>query len=183
MSSLLRSSSEFPYPNLLARIPLNGDNVPHGVFRFEYYHQDPLTGELEAEPYEVFEDENAYTNAGGVALLNLIIGAGGTAFNAANAYIGVGDSTTANAAAQTDLQAATNKVRTGMDATFPSLSGQVMTWQATLGSGVGEWGTGLQEAALFNAAAAGTMLCRSVANRGVKAASSVLKIQYTLTVP
>src|SRR5689334_14648260 len=106
------------------------ESVPHGVFRFEHYRHDPVTGAIDAEPYAVFEDENDYTNAGGVALLNLIIGAGGTVFNAANAYIGVGDSSTVNAVAQTDLQAATNKVRTGMDATFPSLSGQVMTWQA-----------------------------------------------------
>lgn len=159
------------------------DLIRPGVFRFEYYHHDPKTGLILPEPYAVYEDHNAYVNAGGVLWLNLLIGAGGTVFSAANAYIGVGDSTTANDVTQTDLQASTNKVRTGMDATFPSLSGQVMTWQATLGPGVAEWGTGLQEAALFNASSSGTMLCRSVANRGPKASMTTLKVQYRITIP
>ena len=51
----------------------------------------------------------AITDAGRNLLVQAAIGAGPTFFNNANSYIGVGDSTTAFASSQTDLQAATNK--------------------------------------------------------------------------
>ena len=157
--------------------------IAHGRFRFLHFRHDPVTGLILPEPYKVEEGENSYVNAGGVAWLNLIIGAGGTAFNNANAYIGVGDNSAATTATMTDLQAATNKVRAAMDATYPILTSQTMTWQATFGPGVAEWGTGIQEGALFNAAAAGTMAARIVQNQGVKASSTTLKIQYTVHIP
>ncbi len=60
--------------------------MAHGIFRVEKFREG------ESEPFEVLEFVNAYTNAGGAALLDLLIGAGGTAFNNTNAHIGVGDS-------------------------------------------------------------------------------------------
>jgi hypothetical protein len=55
---------------------------------------------------------------------NLVCGLGSpTAFNAANARLGVGDSSTAEAATQTDLQAATNKTYKAMNSTWPKLTG------------------------------------------------------------
>ncbi len=42
-----------------------------------------------------------------------------TYFNNGNAYLGVGDSTTTEAATQTNLQASSNKVRIAMDSTYP----------------------------------------------------------------
>ena len=51
----------------------------------------------------------AITNAGAILAASAIIGDGGiTVLNNANAYLGVGDSTTAFSAAHTDLQAASN---------------------------------------------------------------------------
>lgn len=47
-----------------------------------------------------------------------------------NAYLGVGDSSTAEAATQTELQAATNRFYKVMNATFPSRSGQTVSFQA-----------------------------------------------------
>jgi hypothetical protein len=44
----------------------------------------------------------------------------GTGWNNANAFLGVGDSSTAEAATQTELQAATNRFYKAMNATFPS---------------------------------------------------------------
>jgi hypothetical protein len=87
--------------------------------------------------------------AGITALLNLLIGAGGTAFNNANAYLGIGDSTTAAAIGQTDLQAASNKVRQAMDSTYPQVSGNVVTFRATFGTGAGNFS--IQEQGTFNA--------------------------------
>lgn len=78
-----------------------------------------------------------------------------------------------------------NRMRIGMDATFPSLTGQNMVWQSTLGSGVCEWLTGIQEIALFNGfvAATSTMLARGVQNFGVKAIGTTVSIQYITHVP
>lgn len=58
----------------------------------------------------------ASTDKGVIAAASLFIGDGViAAFNASNARIGVGDSSTAFAASQTDLQAATNKFRKLID--------------------------------------------------------------------
>lgn len=143
-------------------------------YRLAKYHEDvePFRGR-ESEfldrytPYEVIEgDGNILVNTGIALLEDLLIGAGGTVFSNANAYLGVGDSTTAAAASQTDLQAATNKTRKAMDATYPSRSAQTLTFRSTFGSsdanhGWKEWGT-------FNASTAGTMLNRKVTDFGTK---------------
>lgn len=47
-----------------------------------------------------------------------------------NAYLGVGDSSTAEAATQTELQAATNRFYKVMNATYPSRSSQTVSFQA-----------------------------------------------------
>ena len=85
--------------------------------------------------FEVKEIEgNLLLNEGITRLANLLIGGGGTAFNNANAYIGVGDSSTAASASQTGLQAATNKLYKAMEATYPQLASQTITWRAVFGS-------------------------------------------------
>jgi hypothetical protein len=156
------------------------EDMPHGIFRIEKFNVRE-DGSLEEQPFEVIEFVNAYVNAGGAALLDLLIGAGGTAFNNANAYIGVGDSSTATTAGMTDLQAATNKLRVGMDATYPSRSGQTVTWRASFGSAQANfvW----NEIALFNASSAGTMLARTAQALGTKASGTVWTATYTITVP
>lgn len=163
-----------------AQVKSNENLFPHGIFRIEKFHCDDQ-GLPTGEAFEVLEFENAYVNSGGALLLDLLIGAGGNAYNNANANIGVGDSSTAVAAGQTDLQAASNKLRKGMDATFPSRSGQVVTWKATFGSSEANfvWA----EIALFNANAAGTMLSRIVQAMGTKASGTSWVATYTITVP
>lgn len=47
-----------------------------------------------------------------------------------NAYLGVGDSVTAEAATQTELQAATNRFYKVMNATYPLRSSQTVTFQS-----------------------------------------------------
>lgn len=160
----------------------------HVKWRLEKRHEDAGDLGLSLEeflsryaPYEVIEGEgNLLVNAGIQLMLDKLIGAAGTVFDNTNAYIGVGDSTTAAAASQTDLQAATNKVRVGMDATYPSRSGQTMTWRSTFGSGQGNFHW--QEWAIFNAAAAGTMLNRKVEDLGTKASGSwTLAVSVTIS--
>lgn len=102
-----------------------------------------------------------------------------TLYNAANAYIGAGDSSTAFAATQTDLQAATNKLRKGMDATYPTQAGNVLTFRATFGTAEAnyawnEWG-------VFNAASGGTMLNRKAEALGTKTSAQAWQITATVT--
>jgi len=121
------------------------------------------------------------TTTGGQAL---------TFFNNANAAIGVGNSSTAAAATQTDLQGTTfgtDKFRQAMDATFPThtdgtASGNAsISFKSTFGSGTAnivwaEWG-------VFNSATAATgrMLNRKVDANGTKASGSVWAFTVTLS--
>lgn len=115
---------------------------------------------------------NLLVLAGASILLRQLRGDGLTAFSNANSYIGVGDSTTAAADTQTDLQAASNKVRVAMDSTYPTHTNgtAVMRWQMTAGSAVANFAW--QEWAIFNASTAGTMLNRKVASLGTKSSGS-----------
>ena len=121
----------------------------------------------------------ALTNAGRDFLAAIAHGFSATAFNNANAYLGVGDSSTAFAASQTDLQAATNKLRKGMDATFPQQSANVITLQATFGSS--EANFTWNEFGTFNASTSGTMLQRKVSALGTKSAGQTWQFQVVLT--
>ena len=108
----------------------------------------------------------------------ITIGEAVTNFANANARIGAGDSSTAFAATQTDLQAATNKFRKGMEATYPQRSGNVWTFRSLFATGEAnfdwnEWG-------IFNAASGGVMMTRKVESMGTK--TSVQSFQLTLTI-
>lgn len=123
----------------------------------------------------------ALTTAGATLIAQMVRGASTTDFNAANAYIGVGDSSTAFAIGQTDLQAATNKARIAMDSGYPSGASNVLTYQATASTSVAnfEW----VEIGLFNASSGGTMLGRKVESPslGTKTNTQSWTIQLTAT--
>lgn len=169
------------------------DALPHDVIIWKCHTKvekyDPaLTDEQVASglfaPIEIVEIEGNLAMYGGVSCLWQCLigngtGTGGqslTFFNNGNAYIGVGDSSTAAAATQTDLQASTNKTRQAMDATYPShtdgtTSGAAsIVFKATFGSGSAnyawaEWG-------IFNASSGGRMLNRKVESLGTKTTGS-----------
>ncbi|MBA2439196.1 MAG: hypothetical protein H0V50_00795 [Thermoleophilaceae bacterium] len=135
----------------------------------------------ESDPYEVLEgDGNLVVTVGIQRVLDLMIGAGGTSYANANAYLGVGDSTTAAAVGQTDLQAATNKLRKVMDATYPSRAGQVVTFRSTFGTADANYVW--NEWAVFNASTGATMLNRKVESLGTKASGNtwVLSVSISL---
>lgn len=120
------------------------------------------------------------TDAGAAFIATAIINSGSpTFFTNANAYLGVGDGTTAFSAAQTDLQG-TSKYRQGMVATYPSISGADITLQALFATGNAnfhwqEWGT-------FNASSSGTMLNRKVEDLGTKTSAASWQLTVDLTV-
>jgi hypothetical protein len=101
----------------------------------------------------------------------------GTPFNAANAHLGVGNSTTAFSAAHTDLQGA-SKTRKIVDSA-PGLATNVMTFVATFGTG--DANHAWDEVGVFNASSAGVMLCRVVQALGTKA-SGTWVLTHTVTV-
>lgn len=94
--------------------------------------------------YNVSQFRNGALNTGINSLWNIFFGnssaantgaspAGANAiFNNAQARIAVGDSSTAFAASQTWLQAATNKFAQVMDATFPSVAAQTISFRITV---------------------------------------------------
>lgn len=138
--------------------------------------------------YDQIEREgNLLVIGGASALWQQLIGSGAiTAFSNANANLGVGDSTTAAADTQTDLQAATNKFRKAMDATYPqhtdstgTAGAKTITFRSTFANAdaVFAW----QEWAVFNAAAAGRMLNRKVESLGTKPSTATWQLTITIT--
>lgn len=87
------------------------------------------------DPYEVLEVAgNLLTTAGLNRITSLIIAGGGQAATNTSARLGVGNSTTAAAVGQTDLQAsagASNRQFKIMDATYPTQSNGVLTFKST----------------------------------------------------
>jgi hypothetical protein len=163
-----------------------------------------------AECEQVFE--NLFLNTGINALLNLMIAAGTTTgggaisgvpyFSNAQTRIAVGDSSTAAAATQTWLQAASNKLAILMDATYPLFSGgggtsttfTTATFRMTAGSALGNFAwqefcvdnggntssntTGSNSSTL----AAGMALDRVVSNQGTKASGQTWQPSLALTI-
>ena len=102
----------------------------------------------------------------------------GTNFDNSNAHIGVGNGTTAFSAAHTDLQGA-SKLRKAMDATYPQIAANVVTFRSTFGTSDANFAW--EEWAIFNASSTGTMMNRVVANNGTKSSSETKVVTVTMT--
>ena len=126
-------------------------------------------------------DGNLLLNEGIAELWDLVIGAGTpTSFANANAYIGVGDSSTAAAASQTGLQASTNKAYVGMEPGYPSRSAQTVTWRAVFGTSTGNFAWQEFTVANGNSDAADN-LNRVVSNQGTKASGQTWTVDVSIT--
>lgn len=104
-----------------------------------------------------------------------------TFFDNAHAYLCVGDGNTAYNAEQTDLQAATNKLRKGMDASYPTRSNNANTFRSTFGTSDAnfewvEWG-------VANASSGGVLFNRKVESPslGTKTSAQSWVLTATLT--
>jgi len=134
------------------------------------------------QPYAVSEfSGNLALNEGINELLLLLVGGGGDAYDNTNTYLGVGDSSTAAAAAQTGLQAAVNKFWQGMEATYPTdppVSEEVV-FRAIFADGDAEYAW--EEFTVVNASDdTGKNLCRKVSSEGTKGAGDTWTLTYTL---
>lgn len=136
----------------------------------------------EGNAYETVDIEgNLLLNEGITELLKLLIGTTATAFDNTNAYIGVGDSTTAESASQTDLQAATNKTYKVQAATYPQVSAQTVTFQSVFASGDANYAW--QEFTVSNTSSGtGKNLNRKVSNQGSKVAGQTWTVQLAITI-
>lgn len=74
-----------------------------------------------------------------VPLAKAMMGDTYTPLNNASGRVGIGDSTTAASKAQTDLQAATNKIYVPMDDGYPARDGAEMTYQVTVTEAFGNF--------------------------------------------
>lgn len=154
----------------------------------KYFDKDESEIDETTVPDEVIQIvDNLLLNAGINFLLNILIGGSAVTYppwSNANANLTVGDSSTAAAATQTDMQAATNLATAGMDATFPSVTNQTVSFKATFGSGVANFAW--NEVGAKNGAGAISstikMLNRKVASFGTKVAGSTWTMQLDITI-
>lgn len=137
---------------------------------------------LAGKPFEVSViDGNLLLNEGINLMWSLIAGGAGTDFANANAYLGVGDSSTAASAAQTGLQAATNKLYKAMDATYPTYgTDQKITFRSTFGSSDANFSW--QEFTVANGNSdSGVNLNRKVSNQGTKTSGQTWELTLEIT--
>lgn len=149
-----------------------------------------LLGSL-VKPYETVESVgNLLTTAGLNLITSLIIGAGGQAATNTAARIGTGNSSTAAAVGQTDLQAAAgaaNRWFQVMDATYPTQANGVITFRSTFASADGnytwsEWGVDIGTPTVTSSAVVNALLLnRKVEALGTKASGSSWVLTATIT--
>lgn len=126
-------------------------------------------------------DGNLLLNEGINQLWTILCSSGGTKFDNTNAYLGVGDSSTAAAASQTGLQAVTNKLYKAMDASYPTYgTSQQAVWKATFGSTDANWAW--EEFTVANGSSdTATNLNRKVSAQGTKTAGQTWELTLTIT--
>jgi len=133
-------------------------------------------------PYEVLEFQgNLMLNEGINELWTILCSAGGTKFDSTNAYLGVGDSSAAENATQTGLQATTNKLYKGMMATYPTYgTSQKATWKASFGSAEANFAWNEFTVANGNSDAAKN-LNRKVSAQGTKTSGQTWELTFEIT--
>lgn len=147
-------------------------------WRIKKYADDAAYARGEAYEEAVI-DGNLLLNEGIQTVLDLAIGAAGTVYSNANARLGVGDSSTAEAATQTDLQAATNKTYKAMEAGYPSRTNQTLAFRSVFGSADANYAWA--EFCVDNGAAAAKTLNRKVSAQGTKAAGQTWTLDLSIT--
>lgn len=119
------------------------------------------------EPFEIIVAENILVTVGKTYLLQKAFGQGSTqVFDVTHCYIGVGTGTAAADVAQTDLQGAT-KTRKIVDSAAV-ITGDTVTVVSTFTTS--DANHAWEEAGIFNASTAGTMLNRVAQTFGAKTA-------------
>jgi hypothetical protein len=132
-------------------------------------------------------DGNVLLNEGINELWTLVCSSSGTKFDNANAYLGVGDDDTAEAATQTGLNpsggSGLNELYKAMDGGYPTYgTAQKATWRSTFGAA--EANFAWKEFTVANGSSGASVnLNRKVSDQGTKTAGQVweLTLEITLT--
>lgn len=154
--------------------------ISHGITSAELH-------KLGLDPDETEEIAgNLLLNEGIQRLLDLLIVAGGTGYNNANAGIGVGDTNTAEAASQTELlaaAAATNRFYKGMVATWPQRTAQTVDWKSdfTTTEANFAWQEWTVTSGMTTASGAGFLTGTTNLNRKVQSLGTKATGTWTLT--
>jgi len=120
------------------------------------------------------EIKNLVVTAGKTFIASRMVGVSATVMG----FMELGTGTTAAAVGDTTLQTAIGSSRVAL--TSGTASTNVVTYVASFPAGTG---TGaVTEAGVFNAASAGTMLCRTVFSVVNKGAADAMSITWTITV-
>lgn len=140
----------------------------------------------ENAPVDVAECEgNLLVTTGATAIWNALTQGTAGSFQNATAALGVGDSATAATAADTNLNAATNAYRQVMDATYPTVATNTVTFKVTVGTGNANFHW--QEWGVFSAVGSGspptggTMLNHKVTDLGTKTGAASWAFTVTLS--
>lgn len=124
---------------------------------------------------------NLLLNEGITEFLGLMTGGSATAFNNANARLGVGDSNAVAAATQTALQATTNKLYKTMETGYPQVLNQSVVFRSVFGSTDANFAW--EEFSVMNGADETTAknLNRKVSSQGTKASGQTWQLDLTIT--
>jgi hypothetical protein len=122
----------------------------------------------------------AITATGAILAAQCLMNDSATFLNNTNAHLGVGSSNTAFSAAHTDLQAASDKLRKAMEASYPTRSSGALTFRALFGTSDANWAW--NEWGVFNAPSGGTMFSRKVESLGTKTGTQSWQLTATITV-
>lgn len=145
----------------------------------KYEHVDPNDPTSPLVLVGQAKGKNLFLNVGINRIWDLVTGASSATYTNAEAQIGIGDSSTAASAGQTDLQAATNKTWKAMDATYPqSGSSQQCVFRSTFATGDANYAW--QEFAVRRST--GTLLInRGVSSMGTKTSAGTWVATVTLS--
>jgi len=156
-------------------------------YKLSKYHQDiePYRGREDQfhqlfKPYQIIEGEgNCLLNSGIDEMWDLIVGDSSNHFDNTNAQIGVGDSSTAADATQTDLQAATNKTYKGMETGYPTSTSQKATFKSSFGDSEANY---IWNEWVVKQSTSAKCLNRKVENLGTKTSGTwTLEVSITLS--
>jgi hypothetical protein len=169
---------------------LEGFIVPRFI-AIEHGITSDVLREIVGEPEECVDIAgNLLLNEGIGRLLDLLCAAGGVAYNNANAFIGVGDTATAEAATQTELlatQNAANRFYKAMNATYPVSPGsngaQSRDWRSdfTTTEANFAWQEWTIAAGATTASGAGWLVGTTNLNRKVQSLGTKTTGTWTLT--
>lgn len=122
---------------------------------------------------------NLLLNEGITELLKLLVGDTADAYSNANARLGVGNSSTAASASDTGLLGGSTAFK-AMEATFPQVSAQTVTFKSVFGSADAnfDW----EEFTVDNGSTPNDNLNRKVESKGTKSSGETWTLTLTITI-